>query len=967
MSGEYVLFRPSFDKYYRWTKCQLRRENPLSEYRADSGTAGNVSSGTTATSQQRQQGRQGRAGTVRIRPPSPSPIVEPERPVAKRKLAPKVSNGFYRVPVLSNFGGTETIEWVRIAEPPKTPADAATGWVTAEQAQTPFFSTIWQPKKDRDEELGDSQLRWMVRLAQDRIQAEREDRRLQEMVLLQQRQTSLRTGLKTWNLVLKDCPHALRFEAPRNEMALQQPFAANNRPLPSTSSNNLTGGTLDTGRLDAAASAAASTSVTGQSTSFIENVAATASVGRDASVPSRTGVLQRTQPSLDKIRLLRLLPSAEHAGHDTAHGGETLRYSLEEFTYAYCPAYIALSYVWGTERFTSSISINGTNTPVRPNLAEALSSIAKSDPNVYLWVDAICINQQGEEEKSSLVQHMGEIFAKAKSVYAWLGPIESATQYSSTGDLFTHLFDLGRLFWEHAGPTDTGRLNERSLDLNMILSKCYSALLDRFTGSPAERNQFPTEEYTAFSLRAFWRRIWVLQEVFLAKDLYYLCGDRRLASKHLTGALILLESFQRDIIRRESFTQERSQLHHRLTKFVYGSRGFPEMHRLLIYTSIYPPDVVSLRIAMTNFCVRELPGGSSATDPRDMIFGLLGFANDAERSYIQADYSKTDKSQSFSVQETYIAVTRALIRNGFTDILAWAQPADTKKITNLPSWVPDYSTTIYESLCSQWQAKPWLPRFRASGRNVKYSDENAPPCDDQTLPIYGRPVDEIKWVGKLWYPRLPREPASGYTSSADKTGSRELTRSVSYESLLSFLEEILDFAKQGERRQEQARRLGERDLPRFPLAAKWRVPCCDQLVLDGRLVRGDTTTPSRYNATFHGVKACIENPQQNELPAEARPYVETLLHWADKRPILRKNGFVGLGPARAEIGDIVTVLDGFNACYLLRCPIPASMWNWPGYRNILRYRLIGEAYICDYMDEQMIGPGTNPEQWFLIR
>ncbi|KAI0427703.1 hypothetical protein F5Y09DRAFT_24141 [Xylaria sp. FL1042] len=150
------------------------------------------------------------------------------------------------------------------------------------------------------------------------------------------------------------------------------------------------------------------------------------------------------------------------------------------------------------------------------------------------------------------------------------------------------------------------------------------------------------------------------------------------------------------------------------------------------------------------------------------------------------------------------------------------------------------------------------------------------------------------------------------------------------------------------------------------MTAKWRVPCCDQLVLGGRLVRGDTTTPSRYNATLHGVIGCIQNPR-NELPDEARPYVETLLHWADKRPILTKNGFVGLGPARAEIGDIVTVLDRFNACYLLRCSTPAPARTWPGYRDIVRYRLIGEVYICDYMDGEKVGPGPNPKQWFLIR
>jgi hypothetical protein len=81
--------------------------------------------------------------------------------------------------------------------------------------------------------------------------------------------------------------------------------------------------------------------------------------------------------------------------------------------------------------------------------------------------------------------------------------------------------------------------------------------------------------------------------------------------------------------------------------------------------SIYPIDIVSLYIAIMNFYVKELPRGSKAMDPRDMIFGLLGFALPCEREYIKANYSKP-------VQETYRDVTRAMIAYGFADIMAWS-------------------------------------------------------------------------------------------------------------------------------------------------------------------------------------------------------------------------------------------------------------------------------------------------------
>lgn len=62
----------------------------------------------------------------------------------------------------------------------------------------------------------------------------------------------------------------------------------------------------------------------------------------------------------------------------------------------------------------------------------ALKRFSALHPNLFLWVDAICINQQDDEEKSKLVQHMGEIFQSASRVYAWLGPAETMADGSST-------------------------------------------------------------------------------------------------------------------------------------------------------------------------------------------------------------------------------------------------------------------------------------------------------------------------------------------------------------------------------------------------------------------------------------------------------------------------------------------------------------------------------------------------------
>jgi hypothetical protein len=49
-----------------------------------------------------------------------------------------------------------------------------------------------------------------------------------------------------------------------------------------------------------------------------------------------------------------------------------------------------------------------------------------------LWVDAICINQHNNQEKSHQVSMMGEIYKRDTQVLAWLG--EASTK-NGTGDV----------------------------------------------------------------------------------------------------------------------------------------------------------------------------------------------------------------------------------------------------------------------------------------------------------------------------------------------------------------------------------------------------------------------------------------------------------------------------------------------------------------------------------------------------
>ena len=93
--------------------------------------------------------------------------------------------------------------------------------------------------------------------------------------------------------------------------------------------------------------------------------------------------------------------------------------------------YYALSYVWGNPDKVHTIGLNGHDFRVTENLMFFLRR--KRTVTLAFWIDAICINQENEAEKSEQITRMGEIYKNASSVYAELGPATEDEQALSVG------------------------------------------------------------------------------------------------------------------------------------------------------------------------------------------------------------------------------------------------------------------------------------------------------------------------------------------------------------------------------------------------------------------------------------------------------------------------------------------------------------------------------------------------------
>ncbi|KAF2828677.1 HET-domain-containing protein, partial [Ophiobolus disseminans] len=143
--------------------------------------------------------------------------------------------------------------------------------------------------------------------------------------------------------------------------------------------------------------------------------------------------------------------------------------------------YVCLSYVWGEPGQGRAILLNGHRYWVRQNLWNFLHA-ARQNTEVrrrWIWIDALCIDQNNVAERQHQVQQMGLIYSNAAEVYTWLG----------NDDLISRFLAMGKGY-------DSVRYNRSSEPVLSIAGENVLALCS----SP------------------YWRRAWTTQEFALARQ-----------------------------------------------------------------------------------------------------------------------------------------------------------------------------------------------------------------------------------------------------------------------------------------------------------------------------------------------------------------------------------------------------------------------------------------------------------------
>ncbi|KAH7121889.1 hypothetical protein B0J13DRAFT_567421 [Dactylonectria estremocensis] len=346
------------------------------------------------------------------------------------------------------------------------------------------------------------------------------------------------------------------------------------------------------------------------------------------------------------------------------------------------PEYKALSYCWGAEEATHEISVrdldktpfssNGENCwlLIRNNLYDALRCLRSRTLDLWFWIDAICINQADDVEKSHQLPKMLEIYCHADSVSIWLGETSwdwIPTQLKHVPPI--HPLDFARSISDLAYLEEMLTLSSSSM--RGLSSWCAFANLLK---------------------RSWFTRRWVIQEVTASHRATVHCGRKQIAWVDFASAVELFLAHLEEVrlLFQGAYTRPAD-----VARFLSGLEC----------------SAAGAIVSATNNLLRKGDDGAildrmfsaealvdkfksfAATDPRDTIYALLPLASDGPMALPGPGQSPHSLIPDYTrpIPQTYAHfVKHCVASTGSLDILCrpWALPVPPTTAQDvLPSWI----------------------------------------------------------------------------------------------------------------------------------------------------------------------------------------------------------------------------------------------------------------------------------------
>ncbi|CAH0046527.1 unnamed protein product [Clonostachys solani] len=362
-------------------------------------------------------------------------------------------------------------------------------------------------------------------------------------------------------------------------------------------------------------------------------------------------------------------------------------------------SYYAVSYVWGDpEQRRFKIYTPDGVLRVQKSIHQVLKRLRNPSESVILWADAICINQQNNQEKANQLQLLPRIFQNSESTLAVIGQdienesaIEKLTEFSKRRKASRKITQDSR-----EEPPNYFSLWE---DCDLQQNDEYESIMRHVS--------------TIFS-HPWFERAWIVQEAVASARVTLICGKYAVDWGDLYEATLNLS---RQMTWLEADSPPSWLSFHTLSELrVWESRGQRWSILLLLET------------------FRKV----KSTLARDRFFSLLGIACDGNLDGFEPDY---DVPLECVVRK----FARCLVTQGMGMMLLYRAGLSTQ-LNRFPSWIPDWTKPKAPSLSTSLSRGTVFNACGNTETDIKC------PCDDEAtsdeLRAAGYLVDRIQCISK---------------------------------------------------------------------------------------------------------------------------------------------------------------------------------------------------------------------------
>ncbi|KAK0117365.1 hypothetical protein ONS96_013195 [Cadophora gregata f. sp. sojae] len=580
------------------------------------------------------------------------------------------------------------------------------------------------------------------------------------------------------------------------------------------------------------------------------------------------------------IRVLILEPGSRE---------DQIRCRLRHVKLADNPQYEALSYVWGDANQTKELYLEARPIQVTKSLHGALRHLRQESTERVIWADAICINQQDNDEKSHQVALMGEIYSSCSQVLVWIGE-----DIDGLSDSFKTVQQLHEIFLK----TEDGYPYEE-----LSFEGTFSP--GSLTFSNLLRTQDLWKEKFLRLIRQPWfLRRWVIQEIAKAPSANVICGFETISWSVLADVYWCIYksgvfSYVLDPI------EARTGFHTGMVIMGLVRRDSRRKEHAPLLES-----VVSTRYF-------------KCTDSRDVVYSLLGLGGDVDQygNSLIPDYS-------LSVEEVFRKfVTGCILEKGSLYPLSVPSTPPRSGAMVLPSWVPDFTCLEATNPLIRMRMGNGLP-FHAGG------DSNPKVCvsdDGNLLFARGKIIDLVRDTT----PPLDNV----YCTDTEAEGLSEAEVAVySVKKWLSFRRDLISYVKL-----DQDEHDGRFD-------AFWRTMIFNLTASADRPPPEYAEYFKAYMDHFFRSETIV--PETQEPLRSQLLQIETAVNSRAEgwRMFTTENSRMGQGLRSTQNGDTICVLDGGELPYIIR-EVGSGQYRFIGSCYV-HGLMEGEAYRNDALESQ---------------